>query len=89
MDTLRVRVQGRVQGVGFRFATYRQAEELGLAGWVRNCVDGSVEGLFQGPRAQLERMLEWCREGPRFAHVESVEHEWVEGERECHGFQIW
>lgn len=88
MNTLRVRVRGRVQGVGFRFATYREAELLGLTGWVRNCADGSVEGLFQGPREQLDRMLEWCREGPRFARIESMEHEWVDDPHDHRGFLI-
>ncbi len=70
--TVTVRVRGRVQGVGFRFWTARQAERLGLAGWVRNRLDGSVEALFRGSPAAVEAMLGACREGPRSARVDEM-----------------
>jgi acylphosphatase len=69
----RVRVEGRVQGVWFRGATQAQARALGLAGWVRNRPDGSVEAVFEGPRAAVEHALAFCRRGPPAAHVERVE----------------
>ena len=75
-ERLRVVVRGRVQGVGFRYATSRQAEALGLAGWVRNRPDGAVEAEFEGARAVLEDMLTWCGEGPAFGRVTRVEHTW-------------
>ena len=70
--SVRVRIEGRVQGVGFRYWTERVAAELGLAGWVRNTRDGSVEALFAGPADDVAQMLGRCRDGPRSAHVTAV-----------------
>ena len=70
--TVRVRIEGRVQGVGYRFWTEDEAAELGLAGWVRNRCDGSVEAVLSGPRESVAEMLERCRDGPRSALVASV-----------------
>ena len=72
----RVRVSGRVQGVGFRFATQARAASLGLGGSVRNRADGSVEAVFEGQRDRVESMLDWCRRGPSGAWVEDVEVVW-------------
>jgi acylphosphatase len=69
----RLRVRGRVQGVFFRGATERQARALGLAGWVCNCDDGSVEAVFEGAPARVEEAVAFCREGPRGARVDHVE----------------
>jgi acylphosphatase len=69
---VRVRIEGSVQGVGFRYWTERVASELGLGGWVRNRRDGSVEALFCGPREDVALMLARCRDGPRGARVTSV-----------------
>ena len=66
-------VRGRVQGVGFRAFVQRKAAELGLAGWVRNCDDGSVEALAQGPPARLSELEGYLRQGPLFSDVRSVE----------------
>ncbi len=71
--TVRVRIEGRVQGVWFRSWTAESAWALGLEGWVRNRADGSVEALFSGPAAAVERMIEACREGPPLAVVAGVE----------------
>lgn len=68
----RVRVTGGVQGVGFRDWTRRAALALGLAGWVRNRRDGSVEAQFSGPEAAVADMLARCRVGPRAATVTAV-----------------
>jgi acylphosphatase len=70
---MRVRVRGRVQGVFFRTETRSRAESLGLAGWVRNAPDGSVEAVFEGEPERVESMVEWCRRGPGGAIVEDVE----------------
>lgn len=75
-ERLHVVVDGRVQGVGYRYSTYRRALELGLSGWVRNLEDGRVEAEFDGPREALEQMLEWCRRGPSFSRVLCVEETW-------------
>jgi acylphosphatase len=71
--TVRVRIAGRVQGVGFRYWTEEAADELGLAGWVRNRRDGSVEALFSGPADNVTEMLRRCHTGPRPAQVSSIE----------------
>jgi acylphosphatase len=66
-------VQGRVQGVAFRHYTSCRALELGVAGWVRNLPDGSVEGLYEGERSAVQALVEWCRKGPPSALVERIE----------------
>jgi acylphosphatase len=68
----RVVVHGSVQGVFFRDTTRRRAESRGVAGWVRNCSDGSVEALFEGDPDAVESMVAFAREGPRGAQVERV-----------------
>ena len=72
MRTVRVRIEGRVQGVGYRFWTEEVAGELGVAGWVRNRRDGSVEALFSGAAESVAEMLERCRDGPPAAEVACV-----------------
>lgn len=66
-------VRGRVQGVGFRWFVEREAHMLGIAGWVRNNHDGSVEVLAQGTREQLSGLHSRLREGPRAARVDAVD----------------
>jgi len=70
--SVRVSIYGRVQGVGYRAWTSSKAEQLGLKGWVRNRMDGSVEAIFSGEEAILERMLEACERGPSVARVERI-----------------
>ena len=65
----RVIVTGRVQGVGYRQSWHDQAAILGVEGWVRNNVDGTVEAVVEGQPEAVERMLAWMREGPRWAEV--------------------
>lgn len=69
----RVVVHGRVQGVFFRDSTRREARSHGLAGWVRNCADGTVEAWFEGSADEVAAMVRWCTEGPRHADVEGVD----------------
>jgi acylphosphatase len=71
----RVRVSGRVQGVFFRHSATEQARMRGVAGWVRNCPDGTVEAWFEGAREAVEAVVEWCRRGPRGAQVERIDVE--------------
>ncbi len=68
-----VTVQGRVQGVWYRESMRRQAEALGVAGWAQNCPDGTVTAEIEGPRDQVERLVDWCRQGPPAARVDSVQ----------------
>jgi acylphosphatase len=73
MSTVRVRISGHVQGVFFRTSCARRADDLGLAGWVRNLPLGDLEAVFQGEDRAVEDMLAWCRTGPSHARVERVE----------------
>ena len=69
----RVVVHGYVQGVFFRDSVRRLAERQGVAGWIENRRDGAVEAVFVGEPAAVERLIEFCRQGPRGAQVESIE----------------
>lgn len=74
MDDVRCRmtVSGIVQGVFYRDSCRSAAVGLGVRGWVRNCADGSVEVVAEGPRDAVGRLVEWCREGPPRAIVTNV-----------------
>jgi acylphosphatase len=74
VSTVRYRllISGRVQGVFFRESFRRQADERGMAGWVRNLSDGRVEAVLEGPPDQAETLVEWARHGPRQASVDQV-----------------
>lgn len=74
-NALRVRVEGRVQGVGFRIWVRGEAEGLGLDGWVRNEADGSVAALIAGPEHAVTEMVRRLRQGPSGATVRLVETE--------------
>ena len=71
--TVRLRIEGRVQGVGFRVFVERSAVALGLDGWVRNRRDGGVEAVVSGTPAAVEQMIERCHVGPPASHVDRVE----------------
>ena len=73
---LEATARGRVQGVGFRYFVLRRGMELGLAGWVANESDGSVRCVAEGPRGQLEALLETMERGPAGAVVERVNATW-------------
>jgi acylphosphatase len=73
MTAKRVIVSGLVQGVGFRYSLAGRAEARGVAGWVRNRPDGSVEAVLEGAADAVESLVEWSRHGPRGARVDGVE----------------
>jgi acylphosphatase len=79
---VRVVVEGRVQGVGYRAACARRARAAGVAGWVRNRTDGTVEAVFEGPAVAVDALVAWCKQGPAHADVDRlrVEHEEPVGE---------
>ena len=68
----RIIVSGRVQGVGFRYATQREATRFGLRGWVRNTDDGKVEIVVEGEVSTVDSLETWCRRGPAGARVSTV-----------------
>jgi acylphosphatase len=67
-----VRITGRVQGVGFRFAVAREARARGVTGWVRNLETGQVEAVFEGAPEAVSSLVAWCRAGPPGAWVRDV-----------------
>lgn len=75
---LKIWVEGRVQGVGFRYFVLNRAKMYDLTGWVRNTSDGDVEVLAEGARAELEKLLADVRRGPQAAFVTQVRQEWGE-----------
>lgn len=81
-------IEGRVQGVFFRASVQQQAIRLGLKGWVRNCVDGSVELLAEGETKSVEDLVSWCRHGPAGADVRDVKLQWHEFQDEFDHFRI-
>ncbi|MGE5518427.1 MAG: acylphosphatase [Candidatus Dadabacteria bacterium] len=72
MPTIRVKIEGRVQGVYFRASAREMAEQLGLKGWVRNTEEGDVEAEVSGDEDKIWRFVEWCRQGPPRAIVSDV-----------------
>lgn len=73
MKRVRLLVEGRVQGVGYRYHTCAAAAEAGVTGWVRNLPDGRVEVEIEGPEDAVDSVVAWCRRGPAFSHVSGVQ----------------
>jgi acylphosphatase len=84
---LHVLIEGRVQGIGFRYWVYDQAVRRGLDGWVRNLADGRVEAVFAGPEHEVDEMVSACWQGPRFSKVVRVASQYSDGLPEP-GFEI-
>jgi acylphosphatase len=87
-ERLHVLIFGDVQGVFFRAGAQDEARRLGLAGWVRNVPDGSVEIVAEGGRDALERLLGWCGHGPAGAAVSDVKSTWLAATGEFADFRI-
>jgi len=83
-----VLVSGRVQGVFFRAATARTAVANNVTGWVRNLPSGQVEAVFEGEKADVETLVEFCRHGPSGAHVEAAEVTWNNWKGEFDDFRV-
>ena len=83
-----VYVSGQVQGVFFRDSTREKAEQLGLAGWVKNLPDGRVEAHFEGPTEKVREMVRWCKEGPSHAEVEDVDTEFEASQKDLTSFEV-
>ncbi|NIO08014.1 MAG: acylphosphatase [Deltaproteobacteria bacterium] len=80
-------IEGLVQGVFFRAATLETATRLGVKGWVRNCLDGTVEVIAEGEKQTIDELVEWCHQGPPRAQVQRVQVLWEDhlGEFESFG----
>ena len=87
LATRALRIRGHVQGVGFRWALCEQARALGLAGWVRNRLDGSVEALICGPMEAVTALADWAHRGPPGARVTAVEMHAAETAGPLAGFE--
>ena len=81
-------IDGRVQGVGFRYFTQERAVFLGLTGWVRNRWNGTVELVAEGPKADLETLLRAVQRGPRAGTTQNVKVDWLETTGEFNFFHI-
>lgn len=79
-------IHGRVQGVFFRDSMRGEALRLGIAGWVRNCSNGTVEALVQGEPAAVDSLVRWAHRGPRHAQVERIDI--VQDEGNYTGFNV-
>jgi acylphosphatase len=81
-------ISGRVQGVSFRYYTRQKADELGVQGWVRNLMNGQVEAWAQGQAEAVDRLVNWCRQGPPSARVDEIKVEDKSLDQEIQGFEI-
>ncbi|GAX59441.1 acylphosphatase [Candidatus Scalindua japonica] len=85
---LHIVIEGIVQGVFFRASTKGESEKLGLTGWVKNCPDGRVEAVFEGDIDKIDRIIEWCKNGPPGAVVRNVETVWEQATGQYDTFSI-
>jgi len=81
-------VSGRVQGVFFRENTRKIANELEVFGWVRNLLDGRVEVVAEGEKEKVKRLVEWAKEGPPSANVESLDLKWKKYQGDFDEFEV-
>ncbi len=88
MVRARLAISGRVQGVFYRASCQDEAEARGLAGWVRNLPDGSVEALVQGPEDRVRDLIKWCYVGPSHARVAKIDVAYEEVRDDLQGFRI-
>lgn len=72
MHAVRIQVEGRVQGVGFRYFVYKNARKKGVSGWVKNLDGGRVEAHFEGSSEQIDALIALCEEGPAGAKVKQL-----------------
>lgn len=81
-------ISGRVQGVAFRHYTKQTADQQRVYGWVRNNLDGTVEAVFEGEESAVRTVIDWCRQGPDMARVDSVHIVWHEASEEFDSFSV-
>lgn len=89
MKRVNIQIFGRVQGVGFRFFTMQRAKGLNIVGWVTNRSDGSVEIEAQGAEEDINKFIQWCKEGPPSSKVEDIKVKEIETqEKEKERFSV-
>jgi acylphosphatase len=88
MITQRLKIRGRVQGVGYRDGLRQEAQRRGVAGWVRNRRDGTVEAVLQGPPEGVAELIAWARCGPPASRVDSVDIDLLKDQPPHEGFEL-
>lgn len=83
-----IRIEGKVQGVFFRASAREQARARNLGGWVRNCADGTVEAVLEGPADDVEEVVEWAHQGPKSAEVQNINVQWMEPKGDVQTFEV-
>jgi len=81
-------IEGRVQGVSFRYYSVLTANQLNLTGWVRNLPDGTVETVAEGEKTQLDSFLDFLHQGPPAARIREVRVDWTEASGEFNDFDV-
>ena len=81
-------IEGRVQGISYRYWTKKTATSLGLTGWAKNLADGRVEAVFEGARKEVEDMIKKLKRGPMLAGVKHIDINWEDAMGEFEGFEI-
>lgn len=88
MKQVYLKIYGRVQGVFFRNSAQEKASQLNITGWVRNVSDETVEITAQGSKEDLQKLIDWCYNGPRLAEVDKIEVKWQLVEDKFENFEI-
>ncbi|WP_103664639.1 acylphosphatase [Gracilimonas amylolytica] len=81
-------ITGRVQGVGFRHFTRKNADKLGITGWVKNLPDGRVEAVFQGTEEHVKELISRCKKGPISSYVQDIEVSEIENTQDHRSFEV-
>lgn len=89
MKRIIIKVYGSVQGVFFRYTTRKVARKIGLTGFVKNMADGSVYIEAEGNESDLKKLLEFAKEGPKYAKVENIKFEFKEAQNKYKGFDYF
>jgi acylphosphatase len=88
MKTIRIKIYGHVQGVFYRMSTKEKAKELNVKGFILNDPDGSVFIEAQGDEKNLSKLIEWCKTGPKHAHIDNVEYQVIPLKKKHRSFMI-
>ncbi|MFP4498952.1 MAG: acylphosphatase, partial [Vulcanimicrobiota bacterium] len=83
-----LKIEGVVQGVGFRYFTRQNAQAIGLTGWVRNAPDGSVETVLEGEEHEVQEMIKRLKQGPASSRVDNVDIQWEDYQGEFSTFSV-
>jgi len=87
-EQARILIEGRFQGINFRYQTQAQAKALGLDGFVRTLADGRIEIEIQGEKHKIEDFLEWCQQEPHSSHIKSILFRYDETSKSYSGFDV-